>query len=449
MDERENFGRFGAIMAMAGSAVGLGNLWRFPYLLGEYGGAVFLVVYLLCAMLIALPIFFAEFIVGRRSGENCKGAFAKLSDNKGLWKHMGFLGVLTCTIIFSFYSVIGGWCLQYFFRACAFEFGPDVSSEVLSGKFTGFITAVWPPLVSFLVFVLLTGYIVDRGVKNGIEKFGKVAMPTLAVIITFMAVFVAFLPGASEGYSYMFKPDFSKLNSSVLVSAMGQAFFSLSLGCGCIITFSSYVKKNDSILFHTIGTSLLDVAFALIAGCAIMPAVFAFGVNPGSGPTLVYETLPFIFSRMPAGAFMAILFFAALLFATFTSSVSMCEVGVAYLTEEKHFSRRGAVLSIVGVALVLGGLCSLSFGPLSTLTLFGDTIFDFCDRFSSNYLMTLGAMIVVLFVGWRMKRSDVYAEFTNEGTLKRNIIPFKIVYFLIRYVSPLAILVIFIQGILS
>lgn len=446
MTQKEQFGRFGAIMAMAGSAVGLGNLWRFPYLLGEYGGAAFLMVYLVCALLIALPIFFCEFIIGRRSGANCMGAFRVLSDKKGLWNKIGFLSVLTCTLIFSYYSVIGGWCVEYFFKACTFSFDASMSSDDLSDVFSDFVTSVWPPIFGFVMFAAMTCFIVSRGVKSGIERFGKVAMPVLALVIVAIAVYVSLLPGAENGYRYMFETDFSKIDSSVIMAALGQSFFSLSLGCGCIITYSSYIKKEDNIMFHSVGTTIIDIVFAMIAGCAIMPAVFAFGVNPGAGPSLVYEALPFIFSRMPAGNFVAIVFFGALLVATLTSSISMCEVGVAYLTQEKGMSRNKSVTIILAIAMAIGSLCSLSFGPLSKVQIFGKSIFDACDSFASNVLMIVGAMFIVLFVGWRMKRSDVYDEFISGGLKPRNSRIFGCVYFIIRYIAPVAILVIFLTG---
>lgn len=449
MKEREEFGRFGALMAMAGSAVGLGNLWRFPYLLGEYGGAAFLIIYLACALLIALPIFFGEFIIGRRSGLNCMGAFNKLSGGKGQWKHAGLLFVATCTLILSYYSVIGGWCIEYFFKACTFSFEPDMSSEDLAGMFNSFVSSVWSPLLGFVFFVAITGHIVSRGVKSGIERFGKIAMPILAFIVVTMAVYVYFLPGSHVGYSYMFKADFSKLDGSVILAALGQSFFSLSLGCGCIITYASYMKKGENIVYHSVSTTLVDIFFALIAGCAIMPAVFAFGVDPSAGPSLVYETLPFIFSRMPMGSVVGIIFFGMLLVATITSSISMCEVGTAYLVQEKGISRRKASMIICAISLVLGTVCSLSFGPLSGYTIGGKIIFDIFDICASNFLMIAGALLVVLFVGWKLKRSDVYDEFISGGKKKKNAVYFGLTYFLIRYVAPLAVLVIFIQGLVQ
>ncbi len=448
MKERETFGRFGAVMAMAGSAVGLGNLWRFPYLLGEYGGAAFLVLYLVCALFIALPIFICEFVIGRRSNSNCLGAFKKLSSGSGAWKYSGILNVVTTTIILCFYCVIGGWCIEYFFKACIFGFDGGVSRDEIANIFSDFVTSVWPPLTGFIIFAVMTCFIVMRGIKNGIERFGKVAMPVLCLVILAIAVYVAFLPGAKEGYIYMFRPDFSKLTANVFLAALGQSFFSLSLGCGCIITYASYVRKEDDIVFHGVGTTLIDIMFAIIAGCAIMPAVFAFGVDPASGPSLVYETLPFIFSLMPAGNAVAIVFFGVLLAATLTSSISMCEVGVAYLTEELGYSRKRSVIMLLSIVLAVGGLCSLSFGPLSSFKIFGYGIFDICDKLSSNVLMIAGALLIVIFVGWKMKRADVMDEFTSGGKYRRNEKLFRPAYFLIRYVAPAAITAIFAAGLL-
>ena len=448
MAKREKFGLFGAIMAMAGSAVGLGNLWRFPYLLGEYGGAAFLVLYMVFALVIALPIFFAEFIIGRRGGANCRGSYKYLSGPKSLWRHSGLWNVLTCLVIFSFYSVIGGWCIEYFFKACLFDFSSTMSREDLANVFSSFVSSVWPPLFGFAFFVILTSIIVGRGVTRGIERFGKVAMPTLCLVIILIAVYCAFLPGAEQGYVYMFKPDISKITPDVCLAALGQSFFSLSLGCGCIITYASYVQKNQDMVFHSVSTTIIDIVIAIFAGCAIMPAVFAFGVDPASGPSLVYETLPYIFSRMPMGNAVAIVFFGALLFATLTSSVSMAEVGVSFLTEEFKIKRRKAIWIMISIISVVGVLCSLSFGPLSHFKIFGKNLFDFLDTMSSNVMMTLGALLTVLFVGWKMKKEDVYDEFTSGGSIVRNVRIFKVVYFLIRYIAPSAIIVIMLAGLI-
>jgi NSS family neurotransmitter:Na+ symporter len=256
------------------------------------------------------------------------------------------------------------------------------------------------------------------------------------------------LPGAKAGLDYLFNPDFSKIDGQAIAAALGQAFFSLSLGFGTILTYASYVDKKENILFQSTATAVSDLAFAMIAGMAIMPAVFAFGLDPQSGPGLVFETLPFVFGQMPAGGLVAILFFTALLVAALTSSISMLEVAVAFLVEEKKFSRVAACLTLFAICWVIGTLCSLSFGPLSHIQIGGGNIFDFFDNLSSNILMTLGSLLTVLFVGWRLKKTDIYDEFTNGGTMSTNVRIFGVLWFLIRYICPLAVLLIFVSGLL-
>ena len=441
--ERENFGnRFGVLVAMAGSAIGLGNLWRFPYLVGSYGGAAFIFVYLFCVFLLCLPIFMSEVIVGRRSRANAYGAFKKLAPGTR-WKWLGAISVITPVIVVSYYSVVGGWSVEYFLKACTLEFTAGVSRADMGSMFSSFITSVWSPIVGHTIFLLLTAAIVISGVKSGIEKFGKIMMPLLFVLIIVIAARAATLPGAGEGFRYLFRPDFSKIDASVCSAALGQAFFSLSLGVGTILTYGSYVSKKENICVSSTYTATADFLFALLASCAIMPAVFAFGLNPQEGPGLVFETLPFIFSNMPLGWLVAILFFLALIVAALTSSISLYEVGVAYLVEEKHYSRRGASILLFVVAWLLGILCSLSFGPLADFRIFGQTVFNLFDKLSANVLMPAGGLLLVIFVGWVMKKSDVVDELTNGGTLKTNVRMSGFIYFLIRYVCPLAVLAVF------
>lgn len=441
--ERENFGnRFGVLVAMAGSAIGLGNLWRFPYLVGSYGGAAFIFVYIFCVFLLCLPIFMSEVIVGRRSRANAYGAFKKLAPGTR-WKWLGAISVITPVIVVSYYSVVGGWSVEYFLKACTLEFTAGVSRADMGSMFSSFITSVWSPIVGHTIFLLLTAAIVISGVKSGIEKFGKIMMPLLFVLIIVIAARAATLPGAGEGFRYLFRPDFSKIDASVCSAALGQAFFSLSLGVGTILTYGSYVSKKENICVSSTYTATADFLFALLASCAIMPAVFAFGLNPQEGPGLVFETLPFIFSNMPLGWLVAILFFLALIVAALTSSISLYEVGVAYLVEEKHYSRRGASILLFVVAWLLGILCSLSFGPLAGFRIFGQTVFNLFDKLSANVLMPAGGLLLVIFVGWVMKKSDVVDELTNGGTLKTNVRMSGFIYFLIRYVCPLAVLAVF------
>lgn len=443
---RENFGsRFGAIVAMAGSAVGLGNLWRFPYLVGENGGAAFIIVYILLSFLICLPIFVSEFVIGRRSQKNAYAAFRDLSGGSE-WRWIGLFTVIVPLIVLSYYSVIGGWSVEYLLKSLTFSFS-DASRITMNTMFTDFVSSTWAPLATHTVFLLITTLIVIVGIKDGIEKFSKVMMPLLFIIVVAIAIYSLMLPGASAGVDYLFRPDFSKIDAKACASALGQAFFSLSLGFGTIMTYASYVSKKENILTQSAATAISDLMFALIAGVAIMPAVFAFGIDPQAGPGLVFETLPYIFGQMPAGGLIAILFFAALLVAALTSSISMLEVAVAYLVEEKKFSRVWACITLFVLCWIVGALCSLSFGPLSDIRINGDNLFDFLDSLSSNVLMTLGSLFTVLFVGWRLKRTDIYDEFTNGGTLSTNARIFGVLWFLIRYICPLAIISIFLVGI--
>ena len=443
--KRDNFGsRFGALVAMAGSAVGLGNLWRFPYLVGENGGAAFIIVYIILCFVICLPIFISEFIVGRRSQRNVYAAFRDLSGGSA-WKWVGLTSIFVPTIVLSYYSVIGGWSVDYLFKSATFSFTGSADSH---NMFTSLVTSTWTPLLAHTAFLFLTALIVVVGIKDGIEKFSKVMMPLLFFIVIAIAVYSLTLPGASKGVDYLFNPDFSKIDGKAIAAALGQAFFSLSLGFGTIMTYASYVDKKENILFQSTATAVSDLLFALIAGVAIMPAVFAFGLSPDSGPGLVFETLPHVFGQMPAGGLIAILFFVALLVAALTSSISMMEVAVTYLVEEKKLSRRWACAIVFALCWVLGAVCSLSFGPLSHIQIGGGNLFDFFDSLSSNILMTLGSLMTVLFVGWRLKKTDVYNEFTNGGTLSRNARLFGVLWFLIRYVCPVAIAVIFISGLI-
>ena len=450
--QRESFGsRAAVIMAMAGSAIGLGNIWRFPYMVGEYGGAAFIILYILCSFILVLPIFFAETIIGRRSRSNTFGAMRQLAPGTA-WKWLGLLTIVSPIIILSYYSVVGGWSVEYLFKALAFDF-TDTPPDQIQGFFGRFISATWRPIVAHTVFLAMVAGIILAGVKKGIEKFTKITMPILFVLVVIITIYSVSLPGASKGVEYLIKPDFSKISASTVAAAMGQAFFSLSLGVGTILTYASYVRKDENILASGVGTAVSDLLFAILAGFAIMPAVFAAGITPGAGPGLVFETLPFIFNKMGGtipwvSALVAILFFVTILVAALTSAISMMEVGVAYLTEEKGMKRLTATLAITVFAWVVGILCSLSFGPLSGVSLLGNSIFDFLDKLCSNWLLPAGGLLFTLFVGWKMKRADVMDEFTNSGSLRNNTRIFGLVWFLIRFVAPVGIVAVFVTNLL-
>ena len=452
MTGREHFGsRAAVIMAMAGSAIGLGNIWRFPFIVGEYGGAAFILIYIACCFLLSLPILLSESIIGRRTHQNTFGAMNTLAPGTK-WKWLGLLTIVTPVIILSYYSVVGGWSFAFLCKAATLQFKPEHVGEV-TGMFSKFSSSSWGPLACLFMFLGFTSLIVFSGVKNGIERFSKISMPVLFVLIVVIAVYSVTLPGAMEGVKYLVKPDFSKLTTDAFSAALGQSFFSLSLGVGTMLIYSSYVKKEENIVVSGTGTALFDMLFAILAGFAVMPAVFAAGIAPSSGPGLVFETLPFIFAKMGAGGWfvssaIAILFFLTILVAALSSSISMMEVCVAYLVEEKGISRHKATAGIFAVSLVLGILCSLSFGRLSGFHLLGNTIFNFCDKLCSNFLMTLGALLFCIFVGWKMDKAAVRDELTNGGTLKTNSKIFPFVYFLIKYIAPLVIAAIFITGLL-
>lgn len=438
---RDSFGSsFGVLVALAGSAVGLGNLWRFPYLVGENGGAAFILIYLGFVLLIGLPILMSEFIIGRRSQAAARGAFRKLAPGSH-WPLAGVLAVLCCTLILSFYSVVGGWGIEYLFKAIRFDFTSGRESD-LSSIFSQFTSSSWRPLFFHTLFLATTALIVIFGVKNGIEKFSKLMMPILFLIILALAVRSLTLPDAGAGIDYLFRPDWSKVNAQTVLAALGQAFFSLSLGSGMVITYGSYVSRKESILKLSAQTAVADTLFALIAGCAIMPAVFAFGISPGEGPGLVFITLPYIFCQLPLGGLIAILFFLALLLAALTSSISIMEVIVSFGIEEFKFKRGVSVAVSFIVLWVLGCLCSLSLGQLSGWTVFGKNIFDLFDYVSANVLMLIGGLLVVIFAGWKLGRKIIEDELTNGGQLKVPAWFLDTLTFLLRFLAPAGILTI-------
>ncbi len=450
---RETFGgRSAAIFALAGSAIGLGNIWRFPYMVGQTGGAAFIIIYLVCCLLLSMPIFLAEAIIGHRTHAGTFGAMEQLAPGTK-WKWLGLLTVISPLIILSYYSVVGGWSLGYLWQSLSHGFH---SSELgtVSASFGHFIASPGWPLICHTLFLLGCALIVSAGVKSGIERFNKISMPLLFVLIVVIMVYALTLPGASAGVEYLVKPDFSKITPSAVAAAMGQSFFSLSLGVGTILTYSSYIHRQENILVTGLGTVGFDLLFALIAGFAIMPAVFAAGIEPGAGPGLIFETLPYIFAKMGATApwlssCVAVLFFVTIVFAAFTSAISMFEVGVAYLVEQRGLSRRRATVLIFSCTWLLGALCSLSFGPLADVQLFGRSIFSFCDMLTSNFLMTFGGLLFVLLVGWKMDRKAVRDEFTCGGSARFNCAVFDAFWFLLRYIAPPAIVIIFITNFLA
>ncbi len=443
---RDGFGsRFGVLVAVAGSAVGLGNLWRFPYMVGNNGGAAFIIIYLLFVVLLCLPIMFSEFIIGRRTQSNVFGAINKLAP-KSPFLSIGVISVVASICIMAFYSVVGGWTIEYIFKS----FSPDfltANSASLESQFKEASTSSLVPIATHLAFLGLSALIVVAGIKNGIEKYSKILMPVLFFLVMLLAIRSMTLDGSSAGIKFLFYPDFSKITGATLIAALGQAFFSLSLGMGCIITYGSYVKKNENLFKVSLMTVAADTGFAILAGLAVMPAVFAFGISPGQGPSLVFITLPQIFAQLPFGNVIAIAFFFILFIAAITSAISLLEVIVAYFTEELKLTRKAAVLIAFTIIGIFGTLSSLSNGVLADVKIFGKTFFDLFDYTSSNILLPVGGLLVVMFVGWRMKKADVLDELTNGGSIAIKGIVLKWIIFTIKFLAPIAIALVLLSSI--
>lgn len=450
MKEREEFGsRVAYILALTGSAVGLGNIWRFPYMMGEHGGAAFLITYLFFAAVIAMPIMLCESLIGRRARTGTYDAMKILSPNKG-WRLLGGISVFAAFTIASYYSVVGGWSIDYLVRSVFTGFkGLDhYSAAALSYRV---FSSPWEPIIFHTLFLLTCSTVIFFGVRKGIEKISKLTMPLLFLLMVIIMVYALFLPGSFNGVKYLLKPDWSQFTPKMMAAALGQSFFSMSLGMGAVLVYSSYSKKSDNLLSSACWTVLFDSGFALIAGFAIMATVFAIGANPGSGPTLVFETLPYIFSQMGldsplAARLISIGFFLAVALAALTSEMSMIEVSVSHFIEHRGMSRAKASLLVFVLAWIIGILCCMSFGSLSQFKLFGYTLFDLFNMVSSDVLMTLGALGFSIFVGWVMDKAVVRDELTNGGTMKGNSILFKPLYFIIKWVAPVMILIIFLTN---
>lgn len=446
-NQRDGFGsRFGVLVAVAGSAVGLGNLWRFPYMVGNNGGAAFIILYLAFVIVLCLPIMFSEFIIGRRTQSNAFGAIKKLAPRSG-WLTIGVISVVASVAIMSFYSVVGGWTFDYIIKSFSPSFLTSDSSS-LAGQFSGYTSSSVMPVVTHLLFLAISALIVVAGVKNGIERYSKILMPVLFFLVLLLAIRSLTLDGAGAGVEFLFKPDFSKITGKTALAALGQAFFSLSLGMGCIITYGSYVNKKENLFKISFMSAFADTGFAILAGLAVVPAVFAFGISPSEGPSLVFITLPQVFAQLPFGQIISIAFFFILLIAALTSAISLLEVIVAFCTEELKWSRKGAVIATFLLIGFFGSLSSLSQGILADVKVFGKTFFDFFDYTSSNIMLPVGGLLVVLFVGWKMKVSDVRDELTSGATISLKGWIFNSILFIIKFVAPIAILIVLINSLL-
>ncbi len=441
---RDGFGsKFGILAATAGSAIGLGNIWKFPYIAGENGGGAFLIVYLFFIVLIGVPVMMSEFIIGRKARKNVFGAFRSLTKNR-FWKIIGIIGVLAAFLILSFYGTVAGWTLEYVYLAITNSFAGKDAAEI-TRMFTEFSTGTYTPLLLQIVFMILTALIVLGGIKNGIEKYSKILMPLLFLIILYLDITALSLKGGMAGLKFLFQPDFSKITPKCLIDALGHSFFTLSLGMGVLVTYASYFKKDTNITRTSINVAIADTVIALLAGIAIFPVVFAFGTQPDVGPGLVFISLPKIFEFIPGGYIFSIFFFLLLAVAALTSSISILEVVVAFLSEEKNMTRRKAtILSTLAITLT-GALTTLSFGPLSDFKILNKNIFDIFDFLASNILLPLGGMFISIFVGWVLKRSIVTDELSNYRVLKITYI--KIFIFLVRFLAPISIFIVFLYKI--
>ena len=441
--KRDAFGsKIGIIAAAAGSAVGLGNIYRFPCELGNNGGAAFLLIYLAIVLVLGVPVMLSEFIIGRRSQANAVGAF-KILAPKTPWPIVGFMGVFCGFIILAFYSTISGWTLEYICKSLMNGFqGKDLT--VLEKEFTDFHNQGWKNVMWQAIFIFFTGFVVFKGVQKGIEKYSKILMPMLLLILIVLAIRSVTLPGAKEGLAFLFHPDFSKITGKVVISALGQVFFSLSVGMGALITYGSYVQKNDNLATTALSVTLSDTLVAVLAGIVIFPAAFSFGVQPEAGMGLVFNTLPLIFNQMASGYIFCLIFFVLLAVAALTSTISLLEVMVAYLVEEIHVQRKWATVFACVATMCLGVFASLSLMDNTPFVIGGKTVFDGLDFLSSNILLPIGGFLIVIFVGWYLGKKKFYEEITNGGQKKMRIKV--VILFIIKFVAPLAIAVIFIRG---
>ena len=442
--KRDNFGsKFGIIAAAAGSAVGLGNIWKFPYVAGENGGGAFLLVYLFFVLVIGVPVMMSEFAIGRRGQKNAFRSFSVIAPGTK-WGAIGLMGVVAAFFILAFYSSVAGWTLEYIIGSVNNGFAGQ-TTQGLTASFNAFIAKPFRPVIWQLIFMVLTALIVLAGVKNGIEKYTKMLMPILFLLILILCIRSVTLDGAKEGLAFLFKPDFSNFTGKTILYALGQAFFSLSLGMGALITYSSYFSKKENLASTAVQVALSDSLIAIMAGVMIFPAVFAFGIEPNSGPSLVFITLPGIFQQMPGGGVFGVIFFVLLAVAALTSTISLLEVVVACFSEELKISRKKATV-IASVAIsVLGVFATLSFGPLDNINIFGKSIFDVLDYAASNVLLPLGGLLIILFVGWFAGKKITKSELSNNGELKVAYFPY--FKFIVKFIAPVAIAAILIFSI--
>lgn len=441
--QRDSFStNFGAIAAIAGSAIGLGNIWRFPYVTGENGGGAFLFIYLIFIVSIGVPVMISEFIIGRSTQRNPYGAFRLLAPGKP-WFLIGLMGVLAAFFILSFYTTVAGWTLEYFYQSVTGNLGGKGHDE-LTAMFSSFLDHPFRPYLWFLIFMGLTALIIISGVKNGIERYTKLLMPLLFILLLLLVIRSLTLKGAGEGLKFLFRPDFSKITPKVILEALGQGFFSLSIGMGTLITYGSYIRKKDNLTRTASLVVFSDTMIAIVAGVAIFPAVFALGGSAASGEGLMFVVLPEVLHKLPFGNIFSLLFFILLAVAALTSTISVLEVIVAFLVEERNMPRKKAtVIATVSVS-ILGLLTVASLGSLKDFTILGKNIFGILEYLTANIMLPLGGLFIVIFTGWFLSRAILKSEMTNNGEIKTRYLPVYLV--LVRYLAPVAIACVFLYS---
>lgn len=442
-DKRVTFAsKIGVVAAAAGSAVGLGNIWRFPSQTADGGGAIFIFIYIACILFFGLPVMMSEFIIGRSARANSAGVFHKLAPGTP-WKWVGRMGVLAGFMIMGFYMVVCGWTLVYVFQSIS---GNLATVNDFSVQFNNLLANPLKQSFWMVIFTLLTSYFIFSGVRKGIENSSKILMPMLFLMLIILAVRALLLPGAGAGIDFLFKPNFDNVKSTVFLDAMGQAFFSLSVGMGCLITYGSYFNKDINLTKTAFLVSILDTLVAIIAGLVIFPAAFALTANPDTivdelvtgGPGLLFITIPELFIQMPGSMIWSTLFFCLLSLAALTSTISLMEVVTIYISEEYKISRKSSVLLVTFGVIILGIISSYS-----------NSFFNILDIVSAKYMLPAGGLFISLFVGWYLNRKVVESELTNDGKLKFGVAFLKVYIFLLRYIAPIAILSIFIYGIVG
>jgi len=444
--ERANFGtKLGVILATAGSAVGLGNVWRFPYMAGQNGGAAFILIYIGCVFLLGLPCMISEFIIGRHAASNTARAYAKLSPGTP-WAIVGYLGVLTGFLITGYYAVVSGWCIQYIGASLLGHLHGD--PEHVRHYFTAFSTNPLRPIIWTVLMLGISHIVIVHGIRDGIERASKMFMPTLFILLLIIVAASCMLPGGYKGIEYLFKPDFSKVTKDVFLGALGQSFYSLSIAMGCLCTFASYFSRQTKLPGTAVQIACIDTLVAILAGLMIFPAAFSVGVEPDSGPSLIFITLPNVFQQAFAqlpevGYVISLAFYFLLSLAALTSLISLHEVSTSFFSEELHISRTWAATIVTVTCSVIGAFCSLSLGNTDSLTFAGKTLFDWFDFITGQIFLPIGGFFTCLFVGWYLPHKLVRDEYTNWGTLRGGM--FHSYLLCVKYLCPLLIIMIFLH----